>query len=252
MLNPDIQLMRRILERLLLTIYMEAKGMRQKRLLNFMNSRMPCIMLILWLIVRAWIVSAETQTIEHSTIKDYNFTQETTKEESQWAGHISYIFGYKRLNNDWEGAQDHVEFGLVDLDFQKKNWPIHIAGQFLSTYSPDTPDEAAFKGDFSGTYELNLGLRKVWERPSQFHPYFGGGVSIIGASITDDLGDGCYYQEDHDSSYGFWVGTGFYWILSEKWHTGLNFQYSYAEVELFGEELNAGGLHFNLLIGWHW
>ena len=226
--------------------------MRQKRLLNLMISRMPCIMLISWLIVRAWIVSAETQTIEHSTIKDYNFTQETTKEESQWAGHISYIFGYKRLNNDWAGAQDHVEFGLVDLDFQKKNWPIHIAGQFLSTYSPDTPDEAAFKGDFSGTYELNLGLRKVWERPSQFHPYFGGGVSIIGASITDDLGDDCYYQEDHDSSYGFWVGTGFYWILSEKWHTGLNFQYSYAEVELFGEELNAGGLHFNLLIGWHW
>jgi hypothetical protein len=95
------------------------------------------------------------------------------------------------------------------------------------------------------------GLRKVWERPSQFHPYFGGGVSIIGASITDNCGGGCWYQEDSDESFGFWVGTGFYWILSEKCHTGLNFQYSYAEVELFDEKLNAGGLHFNLLIGWH-
>ncbi|MBT8370605.1 MAG: hypothetical protein KJO34_06560, partial [Deltaproteobacteria bacterium] len=196
--------------------------MRQKILLNFMNSRMPCIMLILWLIVRAWIVSAETQTIEHSTIQDYNFTQETIKEESPWAGHISYIFGYKRLNNDWEGAQDHVEFGLIDLDFQKKNWPIHIAGQLLLTYSPDTPDAPAFKGDFSGTYEFNLGLRKVWERSSQFQPYVGGGVSIIGASTTKDFGDGSYYQEDNDSSYGYWAGTGFYWILSEKWHTGFN------------------------------
>ena len=50
--------------------------MRQERLLNFMISRMPFIMLILCLIVRAWVVNAETQTIEHSAIKDYNFTQE--------------------------------------------------------------------------------------------------------------------------------------------------------------------------------
>ena len=226
--------------------------MRQKRLLNFMISRKPFIMLVLWLIVRAWIVSAETQTIELAASKGYIFTHETTKEESPWAGHVSYIFGYKRLNNDWKGAQDHIEFGLVDLDIQKKNWPIHIAGQLLLTYSPDTPDNPAIKGDFSGTYEFNLGLRKVWERPSQFHPYFGGGVSIIGASTTEDLGDGWYYQEDNDSSYGYWVGTGFYWMLSEKWHTGLNFQYSHAKVELFDEELNAGGLHFNLLIGWRW
>lgn len=208
-----------------------------------MHSRMPCI-LLMSLIVRAWIVCAETQTLENSTIKDNNYTQETTKEESRREGHMSYIFGYKRHNNDWEGGQDHIEWGLIDLDFKKKNWPIHIASQMLLTNSPKGDDP-------SGTWEFNLGLRKVWERPSQLHPYFGGGGSIIGASISEDCGPGCWYQEYNDESFGFWVGTGFYWILSEKWHTGLNFQYSYAEVELSDEKFNAGGFHINLLIGWH-
>ena len=78
-----------------------------------MHSRMPCI-LLMSLIVRAWIVCAETQTLENSTIKDNNYTQETTKEESRWEGHMSYIFGYKRHNNDWEGGQDHIEWGFID------------------------------------------------------------------------------------------------------------------------------------------
>lgn len=225
--------------------------MRQKRL-HSIASPLICLMLLLWIPIKAELVSAETKNIKHLTIEGCQSTQGTTAQESPWAGHLSYIFGYKRLNSDWEGAQDHFEFGLIDLDFKRKNWPIHIAGQLLLAYSSEVPDKPDFEGDFSGTYELNLGLRKVWERPAQFHPYFGGGVSVIGASTTDNLGDGLYDREDHDSSPGYWVGTGFYWILSDKWHTGLNFQYSYAEVQLFDEKLNAGGIHLNILIGCHW
>jgi hypothetical protein len=189
---------------------------------------------------------------EGETISKAHPTAEQMQQEAKWTGHLNYIFGYKKLSNDWEPTEDQIEFGLVDLDLRRVNWHVSIVGQLLLTYASDIPDEPGFRGDYSGTYEFNVGVRKVWGDLPRFHPFLGGGFSILGGSTTEDLGDLWYYQEENDSGFGYWVGAGFYWVLTEQLHTGINAQYTWGEIELFDKDLNAGGIHLNIIIGCHW
>ena len=197
--------------------------------------------------VYALVADAEGETITKA-----NSTAGQMQQEVRWTGHLNYIFGYKKLSNDWEPAEDQIEFGLVDVDLRRVNWQVSIVGQLLLTYASDIPDEPGFRGDYSGTYEFNVGVRKVWRDLPRLHPFLGGGFSILGGSTTEDLGDLWYYQEENDSGFGYWVGGGFYWILTDQLHTGINAQYTWGEIELFDKDLNAGGIHFNFIIGYHW
>jgi hypothetical protein len=202
------------------------------------------------------ILYALVADAEGKTIAKANSTAEQMQQEVKWTGHINYIFGYKILSNDWKPAEDQIEFGLVDLDLRRSNWQVSIVGQLLMTYSSDIPERYGFEGDFSSTYEFNLGLRKVWENSSCFHPFLGGGPSIIGGSTTRQIdrpfGGAIYVQDDNDTGYGYWVGGGFYWVLTERLHTGLNAQYTSGKIKLFENDLNAGGIHLNVIIGYHW
>jgi len=202
------------------------------------------------------ILYALVADAEGETITKANSTAEQMQQEIKWTGHLNYIFGYKKLSNDWKPAEDQIEFGLVELDLRRLNWQVSIVGQLLMTYSSDIPERYGFEGDFSGTYEFNLGLRKVWENSSRFHPFLGGGSSIIGGSTTRQIdrpfGGAMYVQDDNDAGFGYWVGGGFYWVLTERLHTGINAQYTWGEIKLFEEDLNAGGIHLNVIIGYHW
>ena len=197
--------------------------------------------------VYALVADAEGETITKG-----NSTAEQMQQEVRWTGHLNYIIGYKKLSNDWEPAEDQIEFGLVDLDLRRVNWQVSIVGQLLLTYASDIPDEPGFRGDYSGTYEFNVGVRKVWRDLHRLHPFLGGGFSIVGGSTTEDLGNQWYYQEENDSGFGYWVGGGFYWVLTERLHTGINAQYTWGEIKLFDKDLNAGGIHLNIIIGYHW
>lgn len=222
-----------------------------------MRARITTLFICMWLSLSGCMVFVVKANADNATTSGRNFSTEQKPQEAQWTGHISYVVGYKRLSNEWSPAEDHLEFGLVDFDFRRTNWPISIAAQLLTTTTPgnDIPDEPGFEGDFSGTYEFNLGLRKVWENSPRFHPFLGGGPSIIGGSTTEKhsgRGGAWYNQEEHDADFGFWAGTGFYWVITESFHLGMNAQYSWAEIELFDKDLNAGGIHLNMIIGYHW
>lgn len=173
--------------------------------------------------------------------------------QTRWTGHLSYVFGYKRLEGDWSPAEDQLEVGLLDFDFKKKGWPLSFAGQLLMSYSGDVPQ--GLEGNNSGTYELNLGARKIWEGNSAVHPFIGGGVSIIGATNSTfiDFGDEAGNVNEHSAAtVGAWAGAGLYWNFAENWHTGAQLQYSWGELRLGGKDLNAGGLHVLGMIGYHW
>ncbi len=173
-------------------------------------------------------------------------------EAKRWTGHASYVFGYKRLSSDWAPADHQVEFGLVDFDVKRKTWPVRIAGQVLLSYSSNIPEFAGSSGDYSGTYEFNFGLRKVWDRRPQFHPFLGGGAALVGGSTTTQVDRRVYSQDDNDSGFGYWLGAGFYWKISDSFHTGLNIQYTHADITLFDRQLSSGGLHVNILLGTSW
>ena len=179
--------------------------------------------------------------------------QRSAAEEAQrWTGHASYIFGYKKLSSDWAPADDQFEFGIFDMDIKRKHWPVSIVGQMLLSYSSQISEFVGSRGDFSGTYEFNIGLRKIWDSRPKFHPFIGGGLSLVGGSTTTQVERYDYVQEDNDSGIGYWLGAGFYWVVSESFHTGLNVQYTRADITLFDRELSSGGLHVNILLGTSW
>ncbi len=176
--------------------------------------------------------------------------------QSEWTGHISYVLGYKGLQREWCPANDQVEFGLIDFDIKRADWPISFAAQLLLTYDSDIPNLPGFRGDQSGTYEFNVGLRKILGRLPRYQPFLGGGLSIIGGStaslIEFNKFESATVQEDHDVGLGFWADLGFYWSLGTNWHMGLRAQYSWGKITLFGQELNAGGVHGMVMLGYNW
>jgi len=170
-----------------------------------------------------------------------------------WTGHLNYVIGYKKVSEDWAPAESQIEFGLIDFDLKGQNWPFSLVGQVLLAHAPnEIPAVEGTQGDFSGTYEFNFGLRKIWTPQWPIHPYLGGGISWLGGSTTTDLGDDIYVQEDYDSGLGYWIGTGFYWIVSKRFHSGVNLQLTQGDMTLHNQDINAGGYHVNLILGYHW
>ena len=81
------------------------------------------------------------------------------------------MLGYKRLQDDWGSAKNQAVIGLVDFDFKRSNWPVSIAAEMLMSYSGEVPDRPGFQGTYSGTYEFNIGPRKIFENSSKFKPF---------------------------------------------------------------------------------
>lgn len=162
--------------------------------------------------------------------------------QSDWTGNVNFFLGAKALEDEWEPAEEQTEFG-IEVDFRQKSWPVNIAIDLLG---------AAGEGDLGGidfeskTSELNIGVRKIWDKTPHVRPFIGGGISFITGEF-----EGLSLSED-DSAVGFWIGGGVYWTLGEHFNLGLELKFSSAEITIFDVDVNAGGGHFGLLIGYHW
>jgi hypothetical protein len=168
------------------------------------------------------------------------------------AAHVSYIFGYKRLEKKWHPGENQMDFGIVDVDYRRAHWPVSIAAELSLSYTWYKPNLPGFKGNFAGTYEFNTGARKIWERWDRIQPFVGGGFSILGGSTTSQIGGTIYVQESHNARPGAWGEAGLYWLVGRKWHTGFRAEYSDGTITLFGQRLNAGGVHVMALLGRRW
>jgi hypothetical protein len=163
--------------------------------------------------------------------------------QSDWTGNVNFFLGAKALDEDeWEPGEEQTEFG-VEIDFRQQNWPVSIAIDLL--FAADEDDFAGFDVE-SKTSELNIGVRKIWDKSPLVRPFIGGGVSFITGEFE------AFGVSEDDSAMGLWIGGGVYWTLSEHFNLGLELKVSSAEVTLFGVDANAGGGHFGLLIGYHW
>jgi opacity protein-like surface antigen len=174
---------------------------------------------------------------------------------AQWTGHASYVLGYKMLNSKWSPIQNQLEFGVLDLDLRPPEWPVSLCAQLLLTYADSPPAVAGARGDYSGTWEINLGVRKVLKLSDRFELFVGGGLAVVGASASSwvDFGDyEAQVYEDSDMGIGAWGGAGVCWNLSDHWHLGAEVQYSWGEVDLFDERVDAGGFHVLAMFGYHW
>jgi len=166
---------------------------------------------------------------------------------AQGSGNINVFLGSKSLDeDDWWPVEDQVEVG-IEFDFKGENWPISIAIDLLASGAEETIGFIDFEGK---TSELNLGIRKIWEPTATIRPFLGGGLAFISGEYTGASGP--YSVSDNDTGTGFWLGGGIYWTLVEHLNLGFEAKISSAEINIYGVDVNAGGGHFGLLLGYHW
>ncbi len=162
----------------------------------------------------------------------------------EYDSNVRLFLGQKNLDSgDWNSLDRQNEIGVFS-DIKKKSWPVSIAFDVMG--SGEDKNEPGTERGF--TLEQHLGIRKIWTmNNSNFHPYLGGGVAFMQAEY-EVVGS----AKEKDNAVGTWIGTGADWHLSPKMSLGIDIRYSQADVTIFDKELEAGGLHTGITLGYRW
>jgi hypothetical protein len=181
---------------------------------------------------------------------------EQVKESPFWQScHVSYPFGYRRLSSQWGGARNQLVFGIVDLDAQPRSWPVSLLARLALGYSGSLPIGADPRASFSGSWDIDVGLRHVWRRFETLQPFIGAGLALVGASTTVQVRThpgAFYYQNWHSTTIGPFVEAGCYFPSRGRWHTGILISYTKGEGNMNNHGLEMGGIQMTFLIGGSW
>jgi opacity protein-like surface antigen len=173
-----------------------------------------------------------------------------------WTGNINLLLGTKMLDeDDWEPVDEHSEFG-ISFDFKQKHWPVSIAFAYLSSEDDASatlydPFFGFVTADVEGeTQEVSFGVKKIWDATEIVKPFVGGGLAFINAEFSGTMFN--VTMSEDDDAVGVWLVGGVIFTLAKHLNLGVQARYSYAEVELFGVDGDAGGLHGLFMVGYHW
>ncbi len=165
---------------------------------------------------------------------------------------VNFFLGQKALDGEWNPIDRQAELGAM-MSFGRDAWPVRIAADVLVSGKDGTlPGAVDVKGT---TFEIAPGVRKIWGKKA-FHPFAGAGVAIVGARV--ELQNVVASVDDAGVSVGPWIDGGVFWRLGMRFNLGVDVRWSRANVDLdFGPgipspEMDAGGLHYGLLLGFGW
>nr|WP_075518757.1 outer membrane beta-barrel protein [Moritella viscosa]SHN99315.1 Putative uncharacterized protein [Moritella viscosa] len=171
-----------------------------------------------------------------------------------WTGNVNGFVGNKSLDSDWGEFDSQSEFGIIS-DFGHQSWPFLIAiDVFASLDDADNKENKSSKGRLrvdAVTSEVMVGIRRYYDFNYVITPYLGGGITSAYGHREIKQSDGTY-KDEHDRDVGLWIGGGLVWKPWKHFNIGADIRYSHAEIDLFGKELNAGGLHTGLTAGFNW
>lgn len=169
--------------------------------------------------------------------------------QGDWTGHVNFFLGQTSLRSgDWAPVERQNAAGL-EIDFRKRWWPFNIAIDVVGSEKQEdslVPGTGRIVLHSAEVSELDLGIRKYWDNRPFFHPFAGGGISLVTAEMQS-LG-----VEDDDDGVGFWLNAGISLALTEHFNMGIEARYSMAEVTLLGEDRTAGGFSWGGLFGFRW
>ncbi|MDH5407795.1 MAG: hypothetical protein OEZ33_00200 [Gammaproteobacteria bacterium] len=162
-------------------------------------------------------------------------------------GSISVFAGVKMMEEEtWAPVDSHQSVGaMIDFDISEFNGnPLRLAVDYFST-----EDTGSFAGlEITGeTTELNIGVRVYHEGQNDMKFYFGGGLAMVEASYSGTLGS--ITVTDSDEATGAWFNAGAKWYMGENFHLGVDMRVSFATVNLYGIDGDAGGTSIGLIAG---
>lgn len=175
----------------------------------------------------------------------------TASQAGAWTGNINAFLGIKYLDSDdWD--DDYFEMseqseGGILFDIMKTDWP--VCAVIESMYGISTDDYMGM-GVEAITTELFLGVGKTWAPNPTIRPFVRAGVNFASVEIEAEYeGES---DSDEESGTGYAISGGVYWTLSQHFNLGLSVRYSKATVEFNDVDVEAGGTHSGLILGYHW
>jgi hypothetical protein len=157
--------------------------------------------------------------------------------------------GIQFLNSDWKPADEEYSLGL-EGDVKPQGWPMHLYASYKvansASQTVDIPSGGTVS-EKSRTDEVDLGVRKYFSGAGTWNPFINGGLAIVGGELktTGPLET----VKASDTGAGFWIGAGAVYVWNGFLNTGFQAKYTYGNVKLNGDSLNAGGIQISALIG---
>ena len=174
----------------------------------------------------------------------------------EWTGNIHVKYGCKHFAENWEQVNKHEAYG-VEIDLKYGGMPFSIILEYLKSEGNGVDSVVSDHGHMSWKYdvkvkteEYNLGVRKTWEIPHSLHPYINGGMSFISARGAFVFLNS-YLTEIDDCGIGAWFGGGMYYKFKEHYNVGMDVKVTSAGIDHQDKDLNAGGSHMALSLGYH-
>jgi hypothetical protein len=165
-------------------------------------------------------------------------------EDEGWRGTVRLFLGAKDLDeSDWAPVESQGEFAIL-TNFGRADWDVHLALDLRFASS----DEEEFLGVdvLSASYEVNVGVRKMFDTGTFVTPFLGGGISFGGATFEIDG------EEEDDSGVGIWFDAGVDFSLGGPISLGLEVALSTLPIEIDDFDTDAGGLRFGITLGFSW
>jgi hypothetical protein len=152
---------------------------------------------------------------------------------------VNFVLGNKSLDeNDWEPFEDQPELAVCSA-FGKADWPVRIALDLMGSRD----DRHLLGTTISGsTTEFDVGVRKIWNR-NRTRPFLGGGLAFVTGRI--EIGG----SDIEDDGGGAWIDGGAFWRLGKRFNIGVEARVSRAEISIGPVDVEAGGDHIGLILG---
>jgi len=169
-----------------------------------------------------------------------------------WTGNMNLGVGLKLLDpldpDQWGTTRQHKAFRAA-LDFRQRRWPINIALDLVYTQSEEdilSRADGSYVAYRQTTTEINAGVRKIFDiKLYSMRPLVGGGFGYISTELEAfDFTKG---------DMGAWAEAGLYWELERHFNIGAETMWSWSEINYAdGRSADIGGLHFEMILGYHW
>jgi opacity protein-like surface antigen len=166
------------------------------------------------------------------------------EKSSAWHGAVRLFFGAKELDeDDWGPVESQGEFAIL-TNFGADDWAVDLA---LDLRFAASEEESVLGLDVtSSSWELNVGVRKVFDTGSIVMPFMGAGLAFGGAMMDIEIDD------ESDAGIGVWFDVGVDFSLGGPISLGLELSYSTIPIDIVGVDTDAGGLRFGFTVGFSW
>jgi len=165
------------------------------------------------------------------------------------SNNVNFFLGQKTLDSDdWGDYDNQFGYGIL-ADFKGQNWPASIALEYIGSVKD--------KNDLTGsTSEICIGIKKIWEGiGTPIRPFVGIGPALITAKFEEEFGDETYSSDG--TALGYYIEGGVYFTLEEHLNIGAIVRHSYANITIDDVgpdefDINGGGTHVGIFVGYHW